>query len=255
MTLDLLTVPCLRDNYAYLLHDEASGTTAVVDVPEAAPVLAALAEKRWTLSDVFLTHHHADHTDGVAEVLRQAPARVHGAAADRHRLPPLDHAVTDGETFAFGGEEVRVMDVSGHTVGHVAFYLPASGLAFTGDSLMAAGCGRLFEGTPDLMWASLSRFSDLPGEVLICSGHEYTAANLAFALSLEPNRPAVISRSRAVADARANGQPTVPSTLMLERETNPFLRAGDPEMKAALGMEDATNGAVFAAMRARKDDF
>ncbi len=255
MSLELVVVPCLKDNYAYLLHDAVSGSVAVIDVPDARAVIEALDRRGWTPSDILLTHHHADHVQGVAEVLRHAPAAVWGAAADAHRLPAFDHPLSDGDTFHFGGEEVRVFDASGHTVGHIAFYIPRSGYLFTGDSLMAAGCGRLFEGTAAQMWATLSTFAGLPDEVQVCSGHNYTAANLAFALSLEPGREALISRSRLVADADARGKPTVPSALGVERATNPFLRASDPDMKAAMGMKDASDAAVFAAIRAAKDKF
>ena len=253
--LELVTIPCLRDNYAFLLHDARSGATAVVDVPDADPVIEALDARGWRLGHVFLTHHHADHVQGVPDLIRATGAEVWGAAADAHRLPPLDHRFGEGESFSFGGEAVEVMDASGHTVGHVAFHLPASGYAFTGDSLMAAGCGRLFEGTAPMMWETLTRLARLPDATLICSGHEYTAANLRFALSLEDDNPDLIFRARSVDEAAREGRPTVPSTLGLERATNPFLRASDPGMKAILGMPDAADADTFAALRRRKDDF
>lgn len=255
MALDLVTIPCLKDNYAFLIHDAETGATAVIDIPEAPPVLAALAQRGWTLSDVFLTHHHWDHVDGLEALLAEAPARVTGAQADAHRLPPLDRALDDGQSFTFGGAEVRVMDVSGHTVGHIAFYIPEAGLAFTGDSLMAMGCGRVFEGTPEQMWRSLSKFAPLPDETLICSGHEYTAANMRFALSLEPRQPDLILRQKDIETCRATGQATVPSTLGLERRTNPFLRANNPALKSAIGMPDAPAETVFTEIRKRKDHF
>jgi hydroxyacylglutathione hydrolase len=202
MALEVLTVPCLADNYAYLVHDAASGQTAVVDVPEAPPILAALAERGWTLSDILITHHHWDHIDGVEAVRAATGAMVLGAAADAHRLPPLDLALTEASSFSIGTEFARVIDVPGHTIGHIAFYFPQSGLAFTADSLMAGGCGRLSEGTPAQMWASLSKLAALPPQTLIYSGHEYTTSNLAFAQSLEPGHPALILRVARVAALR-----------------------------------------------------
>ncbi len=250
---ELVTVPCLADNYAFLLHDPGSGATACIDVPEAAPILQALAARGWRLSDIWITHHHPDHVGGVAALVAATGAQVTGAAADAHRLPPLDRAVVPGDSVALGASRGTVLDVPGHTVGHIAYVLP--GFAFTADSLMAAGCGRLFEGTPAQMWDSLRRLAALPGDTLICSGHEYTAANIRFALTIEPGNPALQARAARVAEARAAGRPTVPSTLAEEQATNPFLRAGLPEIRAALGMADAPGAAVLAEIRARKDRF
>jgi len=255
MTLEFETVPCLSDNYAYLVHEPDTGATAVVDVPEAKPILDALERRGWTLTDVLLTHHHWDHVDGLTALLENAPALVTGAAADAHRLPPLDIAVREGDVVKIGNEAGTVIDVSGHTVGHIAFHFPASKLAFTADSLMALGCGRVFEGTMPQMWESLSKLAALPEDTVICSGHEYTMANAKFALSIDPDNPRLISRSKAVEQARTKGEPTVPSVLREELETNPFLRAGDPGLQAAIGMEGAEPADVFAEIRARKDRF
>lgn len=255
MALELITIPCLKDNYAYLIHDAASGQTAVVDVPEPGPIMAALAERGWTLSDILITHHHWDHIDGVSELRAATGAMVVGNATDAHRLPPLDLALSEGLTFTIGDHVGHVIDVPGHTVGHVAFHFPAAALAFTADSLMAGGCGRLFEGTPDQMWDSLQKLAALPPETLICSGHEYTTSNLAFAATIEPGNEALTSRIARVAKARAENRPTVPSRLSGELATNPFLRAGQPHIKALLGLPDATDAASFAEIRARKDRF
>lgn len=255
MPLTLLTVPCLSDNYAYLIHDPASGATAVIDVPEAAPIQAALQAKGWSLSDILITHHHDDHIAGVAALRAATGAAVTGAAADAHRLPPLDHAVSEGDTVTVGAARGVVLDVSGHTVGHIAFHFADDALVFTADSLMAAGCGRLFEGTPDQMWASLSKLMALPPQTQVCSGHEYTASNIRFALSLEPGNSALISRAERVAEARKNGRATVPSLLSEELATNPFLRAPLPTLKAAVGMADASDARCFAEIRKRKDTF
>jgi hydroxyacylglutathione hydrolase len=255
MPLEIVSLPCLKDNYAYLLQDEGTGAVAVVDVPEAAPVLNALRERDWKLSHILITHHHPDHIDGVAALAAATGARVIGAAADQHRLPPLDEAVTDGDTVRIGLQEGRVIDVSGHTVGHVAFHFPASKAVFTADSLMALGCGRLFEGTPAMMWESLSKLAALPPDTLVYSGHEYTQSNARFALSLEPDNAELISRSAAIDAARAEGRPTVPVFLSVELATNPFLRAYLPSMKAAIGKPGSTDAESFAEIRARKDRF
>lgn len=255
MPFEIVTVPCLSDNYAYLVHDAANGQTALVDVPEAAPILEALSTRGWTLNEVWITHHHADHVQGLAAVLAQHGALVRGAQADSHRLPPLDVAHEDASVFRFGASEVRVMDVSGHTNGHIAYHIPDAGVVFTADSLMTMGCGRLFEGTAAQMWASLSALMQLPDATKLFTGHEYTASNVKFALTIDPNNAELISRASAVSDARAAGIPTVPSSLAQEKATNPFLRAANPDIRALLGMETASDVDVFAEIRARKDAF
>ena len=255
MALTLVTVPCLKDNYAYLLHDAQSGQTAVVDVPEAGPILLALAVRGWALTHILITHHHSDHIDGVAELRAATGAMVLGAAADAHRLPALDLALDASSSFSIGGEFARIIDVPGHTVGHIAFHFPTSALAFTADSLMAMGCGRLFEGTPDQMWDSLQKLAQLPPETLICSGHEYTASNMRFALALEPGHPDLMLRGDRINAARSQGMATVPSRLADELATNPFLRAHTAQMKTVLGTPNATSAEAFADLRARKDSF
>ncbi len=255
MPLEIITLPCLSDNYAFLIHNPASGETALVDAPEAGAVKAALSARGWGLDWILLTHHHWDHVDGVEELRTAYGAKVIGAAADAHRLPRLDTAVEDGGSFTLLGEEVQVMDVSGHTVGHIAFYLPGAEAVFTADSLMALGCGRLFEGTPQQMWSSLSQLAALPPQTMVYSGHEYTQANGAFAVAVDPGNPALQARVRDIAKAREDGVPTVPSALRLELDTNPFLRAGDSAVRAQLGMQDAEDSEVFAEIRKRKDNF
>lgn len=255
MPFDLVTIPCLSDNYAFLLRDRQSGKVALIDVPEAAPISAKLNELGWTLTDIWLTHHHPDHIQGIPDLIAEHPARIYGAKADSHRLPKLDQALMEGETFQFGDHDVKVMDVSGHTVGHIAFYVPDADTVFTADSLMALGCGRLFEGSPSQMWDSMQKLMKLPEETTVCSGHEYTQSNAKFALTVDPENAALISRSREIDQARKDGKPTVPSTLSLELQTNPFLRPADPGIRSQLGMENATDTDVFAEIRARKDKF
>ena len=250
---EMVVVPCLRDNYAFLVHNAATQETALVDAPEAAPIQAALDTRGWALTDILITHHHDDHISGVG-ALRKG-ARVIGAKADAHRLPDLDLAVDDGDEVTVCGQTTHVLDVSGHTVGHIAFHMPDAGLAFTADSLMALGCGRLFEGTPAQMWHSMLKLRGLPDDTLVCSGHEYTESNARFAASLDPDNRDLISRTKGIAAARAAGQPTVPSTLALEKRTNPFLRADLPEFKSVIGMADASAVDVFTQVRALKDKF
>ncbi len=255
MPLELMTIACLKDNYTFLVHNPETMETACIDVPETGPILAVLAARRWVLTHILITHHDFDHTQGVPKLQAATGAKVVGAKADVHRLPPLDIEVAEGDTLDVCGETVRVLDVSGHTMGHLAFHFPTSGFAFTGDSLMALGCGRMFEGTAEVMWDSLSKLAVLPAETQICSGHEYSESNLRFAQSLEPENPDLISRGISIIQARADHRPTVPSTLSDELATNPFLRADLPPLRAAVGMPDAPAAEVFAEIRRRKDDF
>ena len=253
--LDLVTVPCLADNYAYLIHDGDTGQTAVIDVPDPGPILAALEARQWRLTDILITHHPDDHIQGVDALRAQTGAMVLGAAADAHRLPRLDLALDESTSFSVGREFAHVIDVPGHTIGHIAFHFPDSRLAFTADSLMAGGCGRLFEGTPRQMHASLRKLAALPPETLICSGHEYTASNLRFAASVEPENEALAARIARVAKARDENRATVPSRLSGELATNPFLRASQPHIKASLGLPHASDAESFAELRRRKDSF
>ncbi len=255
MALEMRVVPCLRDNYAYLLHDPQSGRTAVVDVPDTAPIHEALDKAGWRLSDILITHHHEDHIGGVMRLREDTGAAIWGAAADAHRLPPLDHALSEGDVVALGQERGAVLDVPGHTVGHIAYHFPQSKLAFTADSLMICGCGRLFEGSAAQMWDSLCKLMALPDDTLICSGHDYTLGNTAFATSAEPGNAALAARIAQMAQDRAAGRPMAVATLALEKATNPFLRANLPAMKAAHGMEAATDAQMFAHLRALKDRF
>ncbi|MFM7334328.1 MAG: hydroxyacylglutathione hydrolase [Tabrizicola sp.] len=255
MPLELVTIPCLADNYAYLIHDAETGQTAVIDVPEPGPILAALEAHQWRLSDILITHHHDDHIQGVEALRAATKAMVLGAAADAHRLPRLDLPLTEHDSFTIGRESARVIEVPGHTLGHIAFHFPQSKLAFTADSLMSGGCGRLFEGSPSQMHQSLTKLAALPPDTLICSGHEYTASNLRFAATLEPDNPRLISSLSEVAAKRAKGIPTVPVPLEEELATNPYLRAHLPALKTAVGLPDADAATVFAEIRARKDKF
>lgn len=251
----IITIPCLEDNYAFLLHDPDTGATACIDVPDADPIQAELSARGWTLSDILITHHHWDHIDGVAALVAATGAQVWGAAADAHRLPPLDHGLAEGVPVQIGSLTGTTIDVSGHSLGHVAFHFPSAQAVFTADSLMALGCGRLFEGTPAQMHASLQKLAALPTDTVVYSGHEYTASNARFAVTIEPDNPDLISRVAAITAARAAGQPTVPSTLAEELATNPFLRASEPAIAAHLDMAGAAPVDVFTRIRAQKDRF
>jgi len=255
MALTLETIPCLDDNYAFLLGNADTGEAILFDVPEAAPINAALEQTGWKLSTVVLTHHHWDHIDGLDGLTNRAELTVIGAKADEHRLPPLDVAVREGDTLELAGEPAHIFDVSGHTIGHIAIHLPNSNIAVTADSLMAMGCGRLFEGTPDQMWDSMQKLRALPPETKICSGHEYTLSNARFAASLEADNTRLNSRIEVLQKARKNSAPTVPSLLADEIATNPFLRADDPVLQKAVNMQGAEPAAVFAEIRGRKDRF
>lgn len=255
MTIEIVTVPCRTDNYAYLIHQTQTGETAVVDAPDADPILQALDERGWKLNWILITHHHGDHIEGVPGLVRAHRPQVIGCAADAYRLPPLDHQVLDGDTFTICGEEVEVWDVSGHTVGHVAYVLHGAKAVFTADSLMALGCGRVFEGTHAMMWQSLSKLMALPKDTRIYSGHNYGQANGRFALSIEPDNAGLRARIERIRAADAAGEPIVPVTLAEELATNPFLRATEPSVKGSVGLAGADDAAVFAEVRRRKDKF
>lgn len=246
------TVQALRDNYVHLLHDPATGATAAIDPSEAAPVVSALAAKGWTLTHVLCTHHHPDHTGGNVALRQATGCEVVGARADAARIPALTVAVDDGDRVSVGSASARVLDIPGHTSGHIAYYFE-EGLLFCGDTLFSLGCGRLFEGTPEQMWASLCRLRALPVETRVYCGHEYTQSNGRFALTIEPQNQALLRRVAEVDRLRAEGRPTVPSVLAEERAANPFLRADEPGVRAVVGGD--TDVQVFAALRRRKDAF
>jgi hydroxyacylglutathione hydrolase len=255
MPVEIVTVPCRSDNYAYLVRDQASGKVALVDAPAVDPIVEGLEARGWGLDQIWITHHHGDHIEGVDALRARYGAKVAGYASDSARLPVLDMALGEGETVSLGDTVARVIDVSGHTVGHIAFVMDAEKAAFTADSLMALGCGRVFEGTHAMMWASLSKFLAMPDDMQIYSGHNYGQANGRFALSIEPGNTALRDRIERIKAADAAGAPIVPVTLAEEKATNPFLRATEPSVKASVGLAGADDAAVFAEVRRRKDAF
>ena len=253
--LEIVLVPALSDNYVYLLHDAGSGATAVVDPAEAEPVEAALAARGWTLSQIVNTHHHHDHIDGNEALKAKYGVPIVGPRSETARIPGMDVTVVDGDTVDIIGHQATVYETPGHTTGHISFHIPDSAALFCGDTLFALGCGRMFEGTPPQFWTSLSTLRALPDETRVYCGHEYTQSNARFALSVDAGNAALRARAAEIERLRAAGQPTVPSTLAEELGTNPFLRADDPAMAAAVGMAGAEPSAVFAEIRRRKDAF
>jgi hydroxyacylglutathione hydrolase len=256
--MEVTTVPCLKDNYAYLVRAPGSEVVLVVDASEAAPVLAALERLRVRLGAILSTHHHHDHVGGNEELARRFPGiSVLGSEHDRGRIPGQTRGVAHGETFELFGLGFRSLFVPGHTLGAVSFF--GHGAVFTGDTLFAAGCGRLFEGTPELMHESLNRtLAGLPDETLVYCGHEYTVNNLRVAAHVEPGNPSVTEKAARARALRERGEPTVPSTLAEERLTNPFLRVESPEIRARYRAKlgaDAPAAAVLGALRAEKDAF
>ena len=251
--MEIHLVPAFNDNYIHLLRD--GDAVGVVDPGDAAPVLAALERLGLRLTHVLLTHHHADHIGGVPALKERFGCTVTGAAADAHRIQHMDIAVRDGETASFGSHAARVIEVPGHTVGHIAFHFAGAGALFCGDTLFALGCGRLFEGTPAQMWESLKTLRALPDDTLVYCGHEYTLSNARFAVTVDPENRELARRAEAITALRQRGEPTIPAELGLEKRTNPFLRADDPAVQAALGMAGADPVAVFAEIRGRKDRF
>ena len=240
MSITATPVPILSDNYAWLLRD-SGGATAIVDPADAPPIIAAIEAAGGRLDLILLTHHHADHVAGTDAVRARFGAKVVGAAADAHRLPRLDRAVAEGDTIALGAATARVIDTPGHTRGQINFFFADGGVLLSGDTLFSLGCGRLIEGTAAEMFASLAKLKALPGDTLVCCGHEYTQSNARFALSVDPANPALRARVAEADAQRGAGRPTVPSTLAGELAANPFLRAPDV--------------AGFAALRAAKDKF
>lgn len=252
-SLEIFQFPCLQDNFGVLIHDPASGETASIDAPEAAPVRKALADKGWKLTHILVTHHHADHTQGIAALKSETGCRVIGPKAEAARIKDLDGTVGGGETFTFGGKTVEVIDTPGHTSGHISFFIPSDKVAFVGDTLFALGCGRVIEGTPEMMWHSLARLAKLPGDTAIYCGHEYTRSNANFALTIEPENAALVARAKEVEALLAAGQPTLPTRLDRELETNPFLRPHIAGIRKRLGLESAPDWQVFAEIRERKN--
>ena len=240
--LEIVRVPVLSDNYAWLIHDTKTGEVAVVDPGEATPVLAAAKARDWTISQVWTTHWHPDHTGGNAE-MKAAGATITGPGAEAAKIPTLDTQVGEGDVVRIGSHTGHVLSVPGHTAGHIAFHFADDALIFTGDTLFAMGCGRLFEGTPADMWRNMERYAELPDATKVYCGHEYTVSNAAFAAHVDPDNAAIAERKQVVEAQRAEGEATVPFTIGEERATNAFLRAGSADRLGELrAMKDAFRG-------------
>jgi hydroxyacylglutathione hydrolase len=251
MTLDIQLVPVLQDNYSYLFRD--GDAVVVVDPGDAAPLEAALDQRGWKLTHILNTHHHADHIDGNAALVAKYGAKLIAPRGNRGEIPGADQYVDDLDRINLGKVNFQVIAVPGHTLGHVAYFSEGGEALFAGDTLFALGCGRMFEGTPPQFWDSLSRLRALPPATRLYCGHEYTQSNAKFALHVDPDNAALKKRSAEIDALRAAGKPTIPSTIGLERETNPYFHADDLAMQARTGTSDAV--ACFAALRKQKDNF
>ena len=245
---------CLTDNYGVLLHDPETMRTAAIDAPDATAILAALEETGWALTDILVTHHHADHTQGLPELRERYPdVHIVGPAKEAEVIGLLDATVREGDRVAVGSLQASVIEVPGHTLGHIAYVFEEEGLLFAGDTLFALGCGRPFEAPPGVLYHSLMKLARLPGSTEVYCGHEYTLSNARFALTLDGGNALLVERAAEIERLRAAKAFTLPTTIALELATNPFMRAAEPDLKAALAMPDADAVDVFAELRARKN--
>jgi hydroxyacylglutathione hydrolase len=246
---------CLQDNYGVLIRDAETGATAAIDAPEAAPVEAALKETGWTLTDILVTHHHHDHVGGIEALKSKYRCRVVAPAGEAAKIPAVDETVREGDTVSVGKLAANVIETPGHTLGHIAYWFHGAKVAFVGDTLFSIGCGRVIEGTMEQMWQSLKKLRDLPDETAIYCGHEYTLANIKFALSIEGDNAALRAREAQARQQIEAGKPTIPVTIGEEKKANTFLRADVADVAAAVGMAGQSADKVFAEVRERKNKF
>ena len=253
MAAEIRLFPCLSDNFGYLIHDPATKATASIDAPEAGPIIKALEREGWTLTDILVTHHHADHVGGIAELKKKYNCRVVAPFDNGTAIHDVDVRVKEGDTVKVGNLTARVLETPGHTLDHISYMFEADRALFCADTLFSIGCGRVFEGTYPMMWESLLKLRALPNDTRVYCGHEYTASNVKFALGIEPNNPALKARAEEVASQRAANQPTIPTLIRDEKEANVFLRADVPSVAAALGMTGKSPADVFGEIRERKN--
>ena len=246
---------CLQDNFGVLVHDPATGATASIDAPEAEPVEAALKETGWRLTDILVTHHHGDHTGGIKALKEHHHCRVIAPRAEAARIPAVDVEVGEGDEVKVGSIKARVLETPGHTAGHISYWFADEQLAFVGDTLFSIGCGRVIEGTPEMMWQSLLKLRGLPDDTQFYCGHEYTDANIRFAKTIEPDNKALAARADEVKRLLAAGKATIPATIGAEKAENPFLRADLPEVARSVGLAGSPAWKVFAEIRERKNRF
>ena len=254
MTAETRLFLCLSDNYGVLMHDTETGATASIDAPEAAPIEAALKAAGWKLTDILVTHHHHDHTGGIQALKEKYKCRVVAPAKGKD-IPGVDETVREGDEVKVGNLTAKVIETPGHTLDHISYWFPKNNLAFVGDTLFSIGCGRVIEGTPEMMWGSLKKLRDLPNETQVYCGHEYTVANIRFARTIEPDNPVLAAREAQVSQLIAEGEPTIPVTIGDEKLANPFLRADLPEVSGNLSMDGEPAAQIFAEIRARKNSF
>jgi hydroxyacylglutathione hydrolase len=255
MAAQIYLFPCLKDNFGVLLHDPASGVTAAIDAPEAAPIEAALQKTGWRLSEILVTHHHADHTAGIGELKQHHKCRVVAPRNEAQRIAHVDETVGEGDAVKVGSIAGRVIETPGHTAGHISYFFPADKLAFVGDTLFSIGCGRVIEGNAEMMWQSLLKLRGLPDDTQFYCGHEYTDANIRFAKTIEPDNKALAVRAEDVTRLLAASKATIPATIGAEKAANPFLRADNPGIAKSLGLAGSPVWKVFAEIRERKNRF
>ena len=254
MAAEIRLFPCLSDNFGYLIHDPASGATAAIDAPEATPVIKALQREGWHLTDILVTHHHADHVGGIAELKQKYDCRVVAPHDKAAAIANADERIKEGDVVTIGALRARVLETPGHTLDHVSYVFDDDRALFAADTLFSIGCGRVFEGTYPMMWESLLKLRALPDDMRLYCGHEYTASNVKFALSIEPNNPALQARAKEVEALRAANKPTIPVLLGEEKKANVFLRADAPEVAAAVGLGGKSPADVFGELRERKNN-
>lgn len=253
--LDIDVFQCRSDNFGVLLHDSESGTTISIDAPEETPILEALNRRGWQLTHIFTTHHHQDHVDGNLALKERFHCEIRGPHDEAIAIPGLDKTAADGDEFEIAGRRVQIIATPGHTAGHICYYFPDNGLLFAADTLFAMGCGRLFERPAADMWHSFQKLMVLPDDTQVYFGHEYTLSNARFAVTVDPENEALMRRLSEVEALRNEGRFTIPTTIALEKQTNPYMRVADPSIRAHLGLESAMDEDVFAEIRARKDKF